>query len=135
MVEHARPRLNYTRVQRRPVAAEDSRFVSKTVRQFVICVVISALCFAVSKVDIPIFKDVTNSISSTLSYTIDYKATAKGLVEGIKRLLNLNTPPAEQASDESGAQSGEPADTQSAENTDEQTADTAGEEPADAATD
>lgn len=90
MMENIRPRLPATR--RRygyETVSDDNSFVAKTLKQLAVCCVIAITVFAVSKSDAPICKSITDGISGTLSYTVDYKSASAGIWEGIKKIPGL----------------------------------------------
>ncbi len=98
-MENTRPRLAYNRVQRRRVAADDNTFLKKTIKQFVVCIIIAALIFAMSRINFPSSKMIIDNVKSSVSYTIDYKATAISIYESVKKLIYKNEQSTQESSE------------------------------------
>jgi hypothetical protein len=90
VVTSARPRLNTTRLQRKHVNDnDDNSFMVKTARQVFTSIIIIVLVFAISKINVPVCKNLIASIENTLTYTVDYKKAASDIIEGVKKIPSL----------------------------------------------
>lgn len=86
----ARPRYTASHIQRRRLSNNDGKaFMQKTIRQFFVSVIVFAIVFAISKIDLPIRSTVIGSVNKTLSYTIDYKKVTRNIADGLKKLPGL----------------------------------------------
>jgi large-conductance mechanosensitive channel len=86
----SRHRLDEFRYQRRSVADHGTdRFLKKTVSQLIACFIIFAVVFAITKIDSPQCKKVTESINNSLRYHVDYIGATKSIFAKIKEIPNM----------------------------------------------